>query len=174
MRKLFLLLPAVAMVFIACNNQGKVAQLQKTIDSLRMALTADQSSAVNAIIKTDSAWSASSEKKSVEGWLGFYSADAIMMPPGENICTDAASREASIKNMFATPGIELNFHSTKVEVARSGELGYADGVYLMKSKDAKGNNYRETGKYCEIWKKQADGSWKCISDIWNADPQPAK
>jgi ketosteroid isomerase-like protein len=125
-------------------------------------------------MKIDSAWSAASEKKSVEGWLSFYSADAIMMPPGENVCIDAASREASIKNMFAIPGIELTFHSTKVEVARSGDMGYADGVYQMKSKDAKGKDYNETGKYCEIWKKQTDGSWKCISDIWNADPQSAK
>jgi ketosteroid isomerase-like protein len=174
MRKLIFLVPILAIVFLACNNQGKVAELQKTIDSLRTALTADQSSEVAAIMAADSAWSAASEKKSAEGWLSFYSPDAIMMPPGEKICTDAASREASIKNMFAIPGIELTFHSTKVEIARSGEIGYADGVYQMKSKDAKGKDYNETGKYCEIWKKQADGSWKCISDIWNADPQLAK
>lgn len=174
MRKLFLLLPALAIAFLACNNKGNVADLQKTIDSLKAELTTDHSSEAAAIMKADSAWSASSEKKSVEGWLSFYSDDAIMMPPGEKICSDAASREASIKNMFATPGIMLTFQSTKVEVARSGDLGYADGVYQMKSKDAKGNDYNETGKYCEIWKKQPDGSWKCVSDIWNADPQPGK
>lgn len=84
-----------------------------------------------------------------------------------------ASREVSIKNMFATPDLLLTFQATKAEVSRSGDLGYADGVYKMKSKDAKGNDYHETGKYTEIWKKQANGSWKCISDIWNADP-PAK
>ncbi len=174
MRKLFLLLPALAILFIACNNKSNVTDLQKTIDSLKAELAADHSSESTAIMKADSAWSASSETKSVAGWLSYYSDDAIMMPPGEKICSDAASREASIKNMFATPGIMLTFHSTKVEVARSGDLGYADGVYQMKSKDAKGNDYNETGKYCEIWKKQADGSWKCISDIWDADPQPGK
>lgn len=67
--------------------------------------------------------------------------------------------------MFATPGIMLTFQTTKAEVSKSGDLGYADGVYQWKSKDAKGNDYNETGKYSEIWKKQADGSWKCISDI---------
>jgi ketosteroid isomerase-like protein len=25
----------------------------------------------------------------------------------------------------------------------------------------------------EIWKKQADGNWKCIVDSWNTDLPPA-
>jgi hypothetical protein len=27
----------------------------------------------------------------------------------------------------------------------------------------------DKGKFVEIVKKQADGSWKCINDIWNSD-----
>jgi ketosteroid isomerase-like protein len=93
-----------------------------------------------------------------------------MMPPGENVCKDKASRETSIKKMFATPGISLRFQSTKVEVSKMGDMGYAVGVYQWSSKDANGKDYHETGKYSEIWKKQSDGNWKCIVDIWNADP----
>lgn len=122
----------------------------------------------------DSAWDKMSEAKSAEGWLANYSADAIMMPPGEKVCTDAASREASIKAMFAVPGMSLRFQSTKVEASKAGDIGYAAGVYQWTSKDEKGGDYHETGKYTEVWKKQADGSWKCVADIWNADPQPPK
>jgi len=124
---------------------------------------------MNAIMKADSAWDKASEAKSAEGWLSFYSDDAIMMPPGENVCKDKASREASIKKMFATPGVSLRFQTNKVEVAQKGDLGYAVGVYQWTSKDANGKDYHETGKYCETWKKQSDGNWKCIVDIWNAD-----
>ena len=27
----------------------------------------------------------------------------------------------------------------------------------------------DTGKYIEIWRKQADGSWRVIRDIFNSD-----
>jgi len=27
----------------------------------------------------------------------------------------------------------------------------------------------DTGKYLEIWKKQADGGWKVVRDIFNSD-----
>jgi len=99
-----------------------------------------------------------------------YTDDAIMMPPGNNVCKDNASREAYIQKMFITPAISLRFQTTKVEVAQTGDLGYAIGVYQWSSKDDAGKDYHETGKYCETWKKQSDGNWKCIVDVWNADP----
>ncbi len=171
MYKIIIALGAAVFYLTACNPpQDQTARYQETIDSLNAILTADHSSEVAAIMKADSAWDRASEAKSVEGWLSFYADNAIMMPPGENVCRDKASREASVKNMFATPGISLRFHSTAAEVSRMGDLGYAVGVYQWSSKDEKGKDYHETGKYCETWKKQADGNWKCIVDIWNADP----
>ena len=173
--KNFLLALVTVISFTACtNNQNEMGVHQKIIDSLNAIITMDHSSEAAVIMKADSAWDIMSGAKSAEGWLSFYSDDAIMMPPGEKVCTDKASREASIKNMFAIPGMSLRFQTTKAEVSKSGDLGYAVGVYQWSSKDQKGNDYHETGKYNEVWKKQSDGSWKCVSDIWNADPQPAK
>lgn len=171
MNKLVFAVVAAVFYLTACNNQpNQTANCQQTIDSLKAILTEDHSSEVAAIMKADSAWDRASEAKSAEGWLSFYTDDAIMMPPGEPVCKDKESREASIKNMFAIPGVSLRFQSTKVEVSRMGDLGYAAGVYQFSSKDAKGKVMNETGKYCETWKKQADRSWKCIVDIWNANP----
>jgi len=39
----------------------------------------------------------------------------------------------------------------------------------MAMNDAKGKPAKENGKYVEIFKKQTDGSWKVIVDIWNSD-----
>jgi len=174
MKNVFFPLFAAVTLLTSCSNQNQVVNYQKTIDSLNAIINADHSSEVAAIMKADSAWDKISEAKSADGWLSNYSDDAIMMPPGEKTCSDKASREASIKNMFAVPGMSLRFQSTKVEVSKSGDLGYAAGVYQWTSKDPKGNDYNETGKYTEVWKKQADGNWKCVADIWNADPQPTK
>ena len=113
-----LLLPLVTVIsFTACtNNQNEMGVHQKIIDSLNAIIMMDHSSEAAAIMKADSAWDIMSGAKSAEGWLSFYSDDAIMMPPGEKICTDKASREESIKNMFAIPGMSLRFQTTKVDV----------------------------------------------------------
>jgi len=165
--KLFPLILSVALL-TACNNQQNQSDASKT-ENAQIASASDHSADITAIMKADSAWDKASEAKSADGWLNYYS-DAIMMPPGENVCKDKASREASIKKMFATPGMSLRFQNTKVDVSQMGDLGYAVGVYQWSSKDANGKDYHETGKYCETWKKQPDGNWKCIVDIWNADP----
>ena len=171
MKNLLLLFIAAVIYLSACKApENQNTNAQTTIDSLKAVIAMDHSSEAAAIAKLDSAWDRASEAKSLEGWLSYYSDDAIMMPPGEKVCRDKASRETSIKNMFAVPGMSLRFQDQKIEVSRSGDLGYAAGVYQWKSKDAKGKDYNETGKFTEVWKKQSDGSWKCVADIWNADP----
>jgi ketosteroid isomerase-like protein len=169
MMKLFLLVFFSAL-FTACGgNTQNQSTTSSTTGNSRSPGSNDHAADIAAIMKADSAWDKASAAGSAEGWLGFYADDAIMMPPGENVCKDKASREASIRKMFAIPAISLRFQSTKVEVSQMGDLGYAVGVYQWSSKDAHGKDYHETGKYCETWKKQP-GNWKCIVDIWNADP----
>ena len=136
MRKLVLLILAAAF-FTACNNQSGS---EKTDNAQVASSTSDHSADITAIMKADSAWDKASEAKSADGWLSYYSDDAIMMPPGEDVCKDKASREASIKKMFASPGMSLRFQSTKVDVSQMGDLGYAVGVYQYGSKEANGKD----------------------------------
>lgn len=159
-KNLFTSLVAV-IILSACSNQASPSHENTANDS---------TAAVNAINKADSLWDDQSAHNSAEGWLSFYTEDAIMMPPGEKTCTDTASRAASIKAMFAMPGAHMRFQATKTEVSKAGDLGYSTGPYQFSYTDAAGKEAHETGKFCETWKKQADGSWKCIVDIWNADP----
>jgi len=80
------ILPLVLIVLTSCNNQSNNISASKANNST------DSAEAIKAIIKADIAWDSISAKNSAEGWVSFYSDDAIMMPPGEKACTDYASR----------------------------------------------------------------------------------
>jgi ketosteroid isomerase-like protein len=162
MKKILFSSILAVILFSACTNQSSTASAT--------ANSSDSTAAVAAINKADSLWDVQSGLNSAEGWLSFYTDDAIMMPPGEKLSSDTASRAASIKAMFAIPGAKLRFQATKTEVSKSADLGYSTGPYQLTYNDATGKEMHETGKFCETWKKQADGTWKCIVDIWNADP----
>lgn len=162
MKKILFLSFSAVIFFAACTNPST--------NSATVNTSNDSAEAIKAINIADSLWDDQSAHNSAEGWLRFYTDDAIMMPPGEKTCTDTASRAASIRAMFALPGANMRFQATKTEVSKSGDLGYSTGPYQFSYKDASGKELHETGKFCETWKKQADGSWKCIVDIWNADP----
>lgn len=59
--------------------------------------------------------------------------------------------------------------ATKVEAARSGDLAYETGTFEESFKDASGKPVRVTGKDVVVWKKQTNGQWKAIIDIFNTD-----
>jgi len=70
---------------------------------------------------------------------------------------------------YATPGFSSDETTTKIEVARSGDLAYQRGTYVLSAQDDKDELTQSTGKYVVVWKKQSDGNWKAIIDIDNAD-----
>jgi ketosteroid isomerase-like protein len=70
---------------------------------------------------------------------------------------------------FALPALKISWHPVRVQVAKSGELGYTSGTYQMAFNDPSGKAISDTGKYVTVWKKQSDGSWKVLLDIFNSD-----
>jgi len=77
--------------------------------------------------------------------------------------------------MVADPAMSLKFQADRVEVAKSGDLAYTQGTYSMAMTDpATKNVVNDHGSYVTVYKKQADGSWKSVSDIvTSAVPPPA-
>ena len=138
------------------------------------ATTADTRAADESTIRTtDLEWSKAAGTKDVEKTIAFYSADAIVMPPNGPQATGKESIRAIWKGML-TPGFSGGWKPAKVEVAKSGEIAYATGTYEFNETDASGKPMTDKGKYVEVWKKQADGSWKCAVDIFNSDiPVPS-
>jgi ketosteroid isomerase-like protein len=82
----------------------------------------------------------------------------------------AAVREAIAKDFAAE---DLTWHSNNASAARAGDLAYTSGVYQSKLKGASGKGSVDKGKYLTVWKKQADGSWKVLFDIFNTDLPPS-
>jgi len=122
-----------------------------------------------ALRDLDAQWSAAAAAKDLDKTVSFYSNDAIVMPPNTSA---AATKEAIRKvwqDMIASPGLVISWKATKVEVAKSGDLACVSGTYEETTTDASGKPVKDRGKYVEVWEKQADGKWKCGTDIWNSD-----
>jgi ketosteroid isomerase-like protein len=69
--------------------------------------------------------------------------------------------------MMQDQNFAFSFQGDKVEV--SGDLAYTQGTYSMTMTDPEGIPATDKGKYLAVWKKQADGGWKVIEDIFNSD-----
>ena len=132
--------------------------------------TSDGGAADTAAIQAlDEQWSATAAKNDVEGTIAFYADDAVLLPGNAPIARDRKLIRESWAGLLG-PDTAVSWKVSKVEVAKSGELGYLYGTYSLAIRDPKGGApVSDTGKLVEIWKKQADGKWKCIVDTYNSD-----
>jgi uncharacterized protein (TIGR02246 family) len=117
----------------------------------------------------DAEWSKAAGAKDLEKTASYYTDDALVLPLNMPTITGKQQARAMWQGMFSVPGFGGGWKATKVEVARSGDLGYVTGTYELSETDANGKPMVDKGKYLEIWKKQADGSWKCVADMFNTD-----
>ena len=98
---------------------------------------------------------------------------SLMVPNMSNVRGNAAIK-SFLKEQFSDPNFTLKWGADTVEVAKSGDLGYTQGTYVMTMTDAKTKKVvTEKGKYATVFKKQSDGSWRAVADINNADAPAA-
>ncbi|MBZ5514181.1 MAG: SgcJ/EcaC family oxidoreductase [Acidobacteriia bacterium] len=130
-----------------------------------------------AIREADVAGSKAAAAKDVEAYVGLYAEDALVLPPNAPMQTGKEAIRKSTSETMASPGFALSFQPSKVEASRAGDLAYDVGTYQFAVNDAKGKPVSDRGKYVVVWKKQPDGKWKIVADIFNSDlavPKAAK
>ena len=100
-----------------------------------------------------------------------FATDAVRLPPSG----PEVSGPSNIKKWLAAYPLYSDFAVRALEIEGAGDWAWVRGRYSIKMAAAPGAPMLpDSGKYLEIWKKQADGSWRVFRDIWNSDiPAPA-
>lgn len=134
------------------------------------AISAGELAAAEAAIReSDAQWAEAARTGSVDAWMAFYAAEAIVMAPDAPMASDHELVRQTVAKLLALPHLSIAWHPIKVEVSRSDDLAYLIGAYEVGYDDARGSRVSDRGKLLEIWRRQSDGGWKCIVDTWNSD-----
>ena len=125
---------------------------------------------MKAIQDTETAWSQSFATKDVDKVTAFYADDASLFLTDMPVVTGKSNIASVFKPFLADENFSLIFSANKVDASKSGDLAYTQGRYTWTYTDAKTKKVvSEKGKYVLVFMKQADGSWKDVADISNAD-----
>jgi uncharacterized protein (TIGR02246 family) len=130
---------------------------------------------VKAIQDNEAQWNQEYAAKDNDKIVAHYADDAILMVPGTPSTSGKEAIRAALKEMVADPALSLQFHATKVEVAKSGDVAYTQGTYTMTLTDPKTKQViNDHGSYVTTYRKQPDGTWKAVADIATSEvPPPA-
>jgi len=134
------------------------------------ARSPDVAATRTALMDADRAFNNATAERRTDGWMQFIAEDGAMIRSAGTITGRAAIREEMAKT-FADTAFSLRWEPLQADA--SGDLGYTNGRFEARFRDAKGNAAMRTGRYLTVWKKQADGSWKVVRDIGVQDPAPA-
>jgi len=111
--------------------------------------------------------------KEAEQWAAAFAPGATVVPPNRSVLTGKEAIQEWGAKMFENPGFALKFQNETTEVSAAADLGYALTRYELTLHDKDGKPVTETGNWVAVFKKQADGSWKCTVYIWNSDQASA-
>jgi uncharacterized protein (TIGR02246 family) len=127
-------------------------------------------SAAEKVIRAETlAWFQAGKDKNPEKFASYYAPDANLFPPNEPLVSGTDNIRAYWKKVFAGPVLDFSGGPTHIEAARSGDIAYERGTYTLTTKDAQGTSQTQVGKYVVVWKKQPNGNWKAVADIFNPD-----
>lgn len=129
----------------------------------------DQEAEAQKLLDISQKWAEAAKSGDAEQTLSFWSKDAIVMTDGEGI----VKGHDQIREMLTAEGsaeVEFYWNPTEAFVSKGGDLGYVLNKVYISFPDSLGMPIKTFHKGVEIWKKQEDGSWKCVVDIMNSDP----
>lgn len=108
----------------------------------------------------------------IDSLLLVYADDIDMMAPGAPSARGSAAVRELTTGMLkdATPAV--NYTSSNVEISGDIAIDRYTATLTMTPR-AGGTATNETIKGVHVLRRQADGSWKIIQDIWNVDPPAA-
>ncbi len=98
-----------------------------------------------------------------------YAENATLMPPNHGIVQGRAAIRAYLDSF---PPL-TRFTAAPIEIDGRGDLAYLRGTYQMTFAPT-GNQPapQDRGKFVEIRRKQTDGKWLIVVDIFNSDLPP--
>ena len=130
---------------------------------------------VQSLKDAEAAWVKVVAAKDFEKSMSYYADDASVLMPNAPAINGKDAIRAALKPLFDDPNFAMAFQGSRIEVAKSGDLGYTQGTYTLTLTDPKTKKpFTDKGKYVTAYKKQADGTWKAVADMDSSDmPLPA-
>jgi ketosteroid isomerase-like protein len=97
----------------------------------------------------------------------FYARDAVLMPPNHALVEGPANIQGFLQGLMDSGLTSIKLETTTI--ASAGDLAYGRGRYTLSLSPPGGEPIQHVGKYIVVYRRQPNGSWRAVSDIFNSD-----
>ena len=96
---------------------------------------------------------------------GFYSQEGCALPPHRDIIRGHRALVTMWRGTIAAGLKGLSLETTEIDV--EGGMAYGIGRYHMTVEPPGGPRTEQTGKYLVVYRKQPDGVWRAVADMFS-------
>jgi len=137
-----------------------------------MACTASEKSKSEADVRAIEALMAKYvsgyESKDVENFVNVFTEDAMRMPPNGSTIVGREGIRAYYDEWFKKESLDVSVTPSEIHVW--GDSAVAWGTYeATVTSTTDGTSKEDRGKWVNVFKRGADGSWRFHRNIWNSD-----
>lgn len=131
----------------------------------------DLSAEKEALLRRDDEWHAAvTEKKDVTKITSFFASDGIMIGSGQSTATGRAALTQAVEALVSGPEFQDVWEWARVELSPDGKLAYLVGNTSITIADANGRPVTSRARLLNVWRKDPDGIWLCVVDMWVDEP----
>ena len=104
----------------------------------------------------------------VGGVLSVWAADGVLMPPNHPSVKGQESLRTYFQDLFSKRKFRFAFSSSFIELVGDTALEHIAYTVTTWALDSE-LPIEDRGKGLHVYRRQHDGAWKLIRDIWNSD-----
>jgi ketosteroid isomerase-like protein len=126
---------------------------------------------VAQLLATDREWAKlAATSKDVDSVGSYWTDDARVVLPGQPVLSGKAAIRGMLEGTMKIPGFHVTWTPDSAVVSRAGDMGYTYGTNEFTAPDSTGKLVTTRGRYLTVWRKDADGRWRCVEDFSNPAP----
>ena len=130
----------------------------------------DNAAAESALMQRSRDWAKAAATGNVDSALAYWSDDAIVMQANQPAYVGKAAIRGMVEASMKIPKFSITWEPERASISESGDVGYLIEHNRVTMADSTGKVHTQYGKGVTIWKKDANGVWRCVVDIGNDNP----
>ena len=134
------------------------------------ASSTSRGSSEAALMQTSRNWAKAAATGNADSALAYWSDDAVVLEPDQPALVGKSAIRQMVVGSMKDPKFSISWEPERAMISESGDMGYLIEHNRVTFSDSTNKVRTVYGKAVTIWKKDANGNWKCVVDTWNQSP----
>jgi ketosteroid isomerase-like protein len=123
-----------------------------------------------ALMQTSRNWAKAAATGNADSALAYWTDDAVVLEPDQPALVGKSAIRRMVVGSMKDPKFSITWEPERAVISESGDMGYLIEHNRVTFTDSSKKVRTVYGKAVTIWKKEPNGTWKCVVDTFNGNP----